>query len=109
MKKLEIKETIIKEWEMSFSIPSIIMVSYKIKSPDFWIVIPIALLLYVTYSIINRLKDRQPGIVIDKYGIQLKSENKYFSWDLINDAEVVDSNGGQILLRLKSKNYDFQT
>lgn len=96
MRKLEIKETIVREWEFTFSIASIIMVSIKIKNPDVWIVFPIALLIYVTYSIINRLKDRQPGIVIDKYGIQLKSENKSFSWEVIKDAEVQDLSGGKL-------------
>lgn len=109
MRKLEIKETIVREWEFTFSIASIIMVSIKIKNPDVWIVFPIALLIYVTYSIINRLKDRQPGIVIDKYGIQLKSENKSFPWEVIKDAEVQDLSGGKIILRLKTKSADFQT
>lgn len=109
MRKLEIKETIIKEWELTFSIASIIMVSIKIKNLDFLIVFPIALLLYVTYSIINRLKDRKSGIVIDKYGIQLKSENKSFLWEVINDAEVQDLSGGKIILRLKTKSSHFQT
>jgi len=109
MRKLEIRESIIKEWELYYSVAAIIMVSYKIKNPDIWIVIPIVLLLYVIYSLINRLKDRQPGIVIDKYGIQLKSENKSFTWELINDAQVEDLTGGHIILRLKTKNSYFET
>lgn len=109
MKKFEIKKSIIKEWEIYFSIAAIIMVVIKLKSPDFLIVFPVALLLYVSYTIVKRLQNRQPGIIIDKYGIHLKSENKSFAWKSIDDVEVEDINGEQIYLKIKSKNSDFQT
>jgi hypothetical protein len=109
MRKLEIKESIVKEWEFNFSIAAIIVIIYKIKSPDIWIIIPIIFLLYVTYIIIHRLINRQPGVVIDKYGLHLKYENKSFPWELISDAEVENFNGEQIILKVKTKNSSFQT
>ncbi|WP_163323426.1 hypothetical protein [Draconibacterium mangrovi] len=108
MKKLEIKKTIITELEIYSSIAAITMLFFKLKKPDFFIVIPFAVICYVGYSIIKRLQNRQPGIIIDKYGIHLKFENKSFPWKSIDDVEVEDINGEKIYFKIKTKNSDFQ-
>ena len=109
MEKFEIKKTIIYEREIYFSLAAIIYASLKIKNPDFWIVIPIAFLGYIGFSIISRLKKGQTEIIIDKYGIHIKSESKSFSWDSILDATVKDLNGSQITLTIKTAKSNFET
>ncbi len=107
MQKLEIKQTIIKEWELFFTIAAIIIVVYKLTNPDFLIIIPSVFLLYIAYSIIKRLQNRQPGIIIDTYGIYLASEDKSLSWKIINDVEVEEMGGDKMFLKIKTQQADF--
>jgi len=102
MKKLEIKESIIRERETMYIVVLTIFISLQLKEPKSWLLIPGAILLFLISLIIIRFIDRKPRLIIDETGIQDKRNQKVYSWENTSDIEN-NFNSSSFKLVIKSK------
>ncbi|GET25440.1 hypothetical protein [Prolixibacter sp. NT017] len=88
MKKLEIKESITRERETMYIVVLTIVVSTQLKEPKLWLLIPVAVLLFLLSLVVKRVIARKPRLIIDEIGIHDKRKQKVYKWDSIRDVEI---------------------
>ena len=79
MKSIEIVEAIAREREIMYIVVLTIFISLQLKEPEVWLILPVAILLYLIFLIIKRLVDRKPRLIIDETGIHDKRIKKVYT------------------------------
>jgi phosphatidylserine synthase len=102
MKRIEIKESITRDREILYIVVLTIFIFLQLKKPELWLLIPVAILLFLISLIIKRLFDRQPRLIIDETGIHDKRNQKVYTWENITDIES-NFNSSSFKLLVKSK------
>jgi hypothetical protein len=59
----------------------------------YWTLIPIIFSIYLIFTVLNRLRDRESKLVIDNNGIEFSDQKKCYKWSEINYA-FIERNGG---------------
>ena len=103
MKSIEIVESIAREREIMYIVVLTIFISLQLKEPEVWLILPVAILLYLIFLIIKRLVDRKPRLIIDETGIHDKRIKKVYTWQNTTDIETIfNSSSFKLLVKSKS-------
>lgn len=103
MEKLAIKKTIIRDRELLYIVVLTIFISLELKKPELWLLIPVAILLFLVSLVVKRLLDRKPQIIIDKVGIHNNQNQQIYSWETITNVETNFTSSKSFGLLIKSK------
>jgi hypothetical protein len=87
MTRLEIKESIFRERETMYMVVLTIFISMQLEEPELWLLIPIAILLYLILLTIKRFVDQKPRLIIDEIGIKDKRNQKIYTWENASEIE----------------------
>lgn len=102
MKRIEIRESITRDREILYIVVLTIFIFLQLRKPELWLLIPVAILLFLISLILKRLFDRQPRLIIDETGIHDKRNQKVYTWENITDIES-NFNSSSFKLLVKSK------
>ena len=108
-KRLVVKNTVIKSDEIiKIGVAILFLVFAGAKLPNYWILVPIGLLIFYSYDFIKRLLDRKPQIIIDKNGIQICKDDLVIPWKNIKNAQAKFYSRNKEILLINAVEKEFE-